>query len=177
MSAPARRRYRAPIGAAWIVATCVVCLLALCAARVASAASGISFRSVTSASGAVGRSLTLAAPPRSREGDVMVATVAVRGAPAVSAPAGWKLIRTDRLGRRLRQSMYTHVVARREPARYTWRFSVAAGSSGAMADLLGVDARHPVDVSAGRAGRRGTQIVAPSLRTTRSGELLLAGVA
>ena len=131
---------------------------------------GITFRSASSAQNPTATSLTINRPAGVVAGDVMVAGVGIRGAPVVTAPAGWTWIRTDAAGTSTTQAIYDRVVTASEPASYTWSFSKSVPAAGGISDYQGVNNAAPVNVSAG-AGQNSntTSIVAPSVTTTVAG--------
>jgi hypothetical protein len=131
---------------------------------------GITFRSASSAQNPTATSLTINRPAGVVAGDVMVAGVGIRGAPVVTAPAGWTRIRTDAAGTSTTQAIYDRVATPSEPASYTWSFSKSVPAAGGISDYQGVNNAAPVNVSAG-AGQNSntTAIVAPSVTTTVAG--------
>src|SRR5581483_3216441 len=131
---------------------------------------GITVRSASSAQNPTATTLSIPRPAGVVAGDVMVAGVGIRGAPAVTAPAGWTLIRRDVAGTYTTQALYYRVVTAGEPASYLWSFSASVPAAGGIAAYQGVDTATPVDVSVG-AGQNvnTTSIVAPSVTTTVPG--------
>src|SRR5205814_1599209 len=90
--------------------------------------------------------------------------------PAVTAPAGWTLIRRDTAGTYTTQALYYRVVTASEPASYSWSFSGAVPAAGGIVAYSGVSTAAPVDVSGGTGQNvNATSIVAPSVTTTVSG--------
>ena len=82
----------------------------------------IGLRGATTASNKVESSLVVQRPEGVRQGDVMIATISVLGAPIVSPPAGWAVIRNQADGTVMRQVTYAKVVGASEPATYSWTF-------------------------------------------------------
>lgn len=119
----------------------------------------------SSAGNATATTLTVPAPPGVADGHVLVAAVTVRGSPAITAPAGWTLIRSDQSGFTVKQSLYYKVAGASEPGSYTWTFASSQGAAGGIVAFSGVDTSSPVDASSGATGS-GTAITAPSLTTT-----------
>ncbi|MFN2467484.1 MAG: Ig-like domain-containing protein [Gaiellaceae bacterium] len=139
------------------------------------APAGIVFHGASSAGNAATSSLTLDRPAGMLSGDLLLAAVAVRGSPAITAPAGWTLVRSDQSGYTIKQSLYVKVASGSEPAAYTWTFASAQGAAGGILAYGGVDAANPVDAHGGRANAASTQISAPSITTT-SANARLVGV-
>src|SRR4051794_28688054 len=109
-------------------------LTLLCATEARSATSStVSFVSASSAQDTAGF-LAIPAPGGTVAGDVLVAIVDVIQAPAINAPAGWTLIRSDvnPVGNHLRQAAYVHVTSLFEPPSYTWTFSASHGAAGGI---------------------------------------------
>jgi RHS repeat-associated protein len=106
--------------------------------------------------------------------DVMVAAVAVRGVPTVTAPAGWTLIRSDSNGSSMKLLSYWRVATSSETANYTWSFSSAKAAAGTITAYTGVNTANPVDVHSGFANTTDSPlIVAPSVTTTGADERLI----
>lgn len=124
------------------------------------------------------KELTIARPAKLAPGDVMVAAVAARtAAGAISAPAGWTLVRRDmsgNVGAELSQALYLRVSGAREPSAYVWTFASPVSANGAIFAYGGVNRRHPVDAQAGRYTPDAATFSAPSVRTTARGDRLLA---
>jgi len=128
---------------------------------------GITFRSASSAQNPTSTTLTINRPAGVIAGDVMVAGIGIRGAPSITAPAGWSLVRTDAAGTYTTQAIYDRVVTASEPASYTWSFSGSVPAAGGISDYQGVNTANPVNASAGAGTNSNTlSIVAPSLTTT-----------
>ena len=133
--------------------------------------SGIAFRAASSAQNPTGTTLTINRPAGVVAGDVMVAGVGIRGAPTVTPPAGWTLIRRDAAGTDTTQALYSRVVTGGEPASYVWSFSSSVPAAGGIVDYQGVDTTTPVDVSgAAVQTTASTSILAPSVTTTGAGD-------
>ncbi len=131
---------------------------------------GITFRSATSSQNPTATTLTINRPANVVAGDVMVAGIGIRGAPSITAPAGWNLVRTDAAGTYTTQAIYDRVVTASEPASYTWSFSKSVPAAGGISDYQGVNTAAPVNVSAGTGTNSNTtSILAPSVTTTVAG--------
>jgi len=142
--------------------------------NVVDAAPGISLRSASSGSNTMSTTLQLDAPANVSTGDVMIAIVAVRGAPTISPPSGWALIRSDVSGTPQTQATYVRVAGGSEPANYTWTFSSAQSAVGGILDYVGGDPANPVDAQAGQVNGKSTRLTAPSITTTTNGDALIA---
>ena len=139
------------------------------------AGGGIAFRSATSAGNATATTLTIGTPAGVASGDVLLASVAVRGNPSVTGPAGWSLVRADAVLNNVKQAVYLKVAGSSEPASHTWTFSTAQGAAGGIAAYAGVDVANPIDVTAGSAGATtGGRIVAPGVTTTGAYDLVVS---
>jgi hypothetical protein len=136
-----------------------------------------------------GSALTIAVPPGTVLGDVMVASIAVRPCTAaaspctvtVGTPAGWTLVSTTdqtgggSVGDRL--AVYWRVATAVDPgATYTWSFAGAPVHTGAVAGIAsfsGVDTTSPVLVSAGQATPSSRSHAAPSVITGTQTDTML----
>ncbi len=126
---------------------------------------GISLRAVETGSNLATETLTVPMPT-SGAGDVLLATVDVRGKPAITAPGGWTLVRQDTSGTALRKATYWRLATASEPASYTWQFSLARAAVGTILAYDGVSATDPIQASSGQPNAGSTSITAPSLTTT-----------
>jgi Domain of unknown function (DUF1929)/Bacterial Ig domain len=136
--------------------------------------SGITFRAASSAANGTATSLVVPKPAGASAGDVLLASVAVRGNPAIAAPSGWSLVRTDPRGTILKQAVYAKAVTAAEPASYMWTFSVSKPAAGGIAAFTGVDTANPVNASGGQANLSATTVTAPSVTTTVPDTMLVA---
>ena len=97
----------------------------------------------------------------------MVAEIAVRGGSgtAITAPAGWSLVRRDNNSTTITQALYVRVVGApaSEPASYTWNFTNGNDAAGGIAAYAGVNITTPVDASGGQANGSSTNLTAPSV--------------
>jgi len=103
----------------------------------------------------------------------MVATVAVRGAPTITAPAGWTLIRTDVNGTRETLAAFDRVATASEPASHTWTFSTSEAAAGGILAYAGVDTSNPIDAHGGKVHRKSTSIKAPSITTSANADAII----
>ena len=99
----------------------------------------------------------------------MVAFIAIRGNPVVTAPAGWSLVRTDDNGDSLYQATYTRVATSSEPASYRWSFEKAHAAAGAILDYSGVNTRSPIAATSEQVTSDSNDISAPSVSSSVPG--------
>jgi hypothetical protein len=138
----------------------------------------IAFRSSTFAANSGATTLVIARPTGAQTNDILVAVVTVRGAPTITPPSGWTLIRSDMSGTTLKQATYFRAVDAATDTSFTWTFSATSLVSGAIVAYSGVDVLNvpvrPVDAADGRATTSSTSsIVAPSITTSVEGDLLI----
>jgi Bacterial Ig domain len=135
---------------------------------------GISFRSASSAANATALILDVAAPAGVQSGDVLVAAIDVRGTPAITAPAGWTLVRVDEIATTMRQAVYVRVAGGSEPSSYTWSFSKSQAAVGGILAYTGVDTASPVDASSGLTTDTAVNTIrAPSVTTSENGDVII----
>ena len=135
----------------------------------------IVFRAASSATNAVATTLVLPTPAGVLAGDVLLAAIDVIAAPAVTAPAGWALVRSNVSGNgatAIRQSVYVHVAGPSELPAYTWSLASPHGASGGILAYTGVDTTSPVAASSG-AVANGAKIAAPSVTTTAANSMVV----
>ena len=114
----------------------------------------IAFRSAATASSTATTSLTVNKPSGTTADDVLVAAIASRTAPTITAPVGWSLVRSDVSGTSLTQAIFVRTAGGSEPASYTFTFSSAVVSVvGGITAYSGLDPLSPIDVSAARRTR------------------------
>jgi hypothetical protein len=75
------------------------------------AAPSVAFRAASSGSNLTATTIVLPRPGGVVAGDAMLATVAARGNPTVSAPAGWTLVRVDGSGNTMRQAVFVRIAS------------------------------------------------------------------
>ncbi len=138
-------------------------------------ASGITFRSASSAANSEGTTLTIPAPPGTAPDDVLVAVVSARGNPNLTPPPGWTLVRLDASGFVLRQGVYVRQAGATPPPGYTWTLSSVQSAAGGISAYSGVDPAAPVLTSAGQISSTNStsSVVAPSITTTTDGAMIL----
>jgi hypothetical protein len=108
----------------------------------------------------------------------LVAVVATRGKPGVTAPAGWKLIRSDDNSTTMRQGVWTHRVTDQDPETWTWKFSTAVAAAGSVVGYRGVDTASPVNETGGQPNPASKTITTPALTSAANGLVVgLFGIA
>ncbi len=132
----------------------------------------IAFRSSAFAANPVANNLVIPKPANVQAGDVMLASVAVRSNPTVTAPAGWSLVTTTANGSNLRELAYTRVATTSEPTSYRWGFNQNRAASGAILAYSGVSTATPVQAFSGGIGSSST-ITAPSATTVTTGAMVV----
>lgn len=105
-------------------------------------------------------------------GDVLIAQVAVRGAPTITAPAGWTLIRSTSTGTLIEASYWR--VATSSSLSSTWTFSSSERAIGGIAAFRNVDTVDPIDVSGGQTASGSATVTAPSQTQLSNNSMLVA---
>jgi RHS repeat-associated protein len=132
------------------------------------------FRAATSAASTPITTVVVAKPAGVTTNDVLLAAVTVRGAPTITAPTGWTLIRSDASGTTITQATYRHVAGASEPSTYTWTLGSAVSSAvGTIDAYSGVSTTTPVDVSGGQTNTSSTSVTAPSVTTTVANDMVV----
>jgi hypothetical protein len=134
---------------------------------------GIAFRAASSANNTTATSLVIPAPAGVVSDDVLLAAVSVRGAPTITPPAGWTLVRLDINSTTMRQAVYVHVAGGSEPASYSFTLSNAQSAAGGIVAYSGVDGTTPIDTHGGQINAASTSITAPSISTTGPDRMLV----
>ncbi len=135
----------------------------------------IAFRSAASAASAALTGITITKPAGTTADDVLVASIASRTAPTITAPVGWSLVRSDVNGTSLTQAIFVRTAGGAEPASYTFPFSVPViAATGGITAYSGLDPLGPIDVSGGQANTSSTSVTAPSVTTTVA-DVIVAG--
>ena len=132
---------------------------------------GVSLVAVTTGSNASAASLTIARPA-AQAGNVLLASVDYRGQAAVTAPAGWALVRSDSNGTAMRKATWVHVAAGSDPASWTWTFGAKPAAVGEILAFAGVSTSDPVASSAGQVNASSTAVTAPSV-TAQTGDAVV----
>ncbi|MDQ1499654.1 MAG: hypothetical protein QOI86_2994 [Actinomycetota bacterium] len=135
---------------------------------------GITFRGASAGRNTKANTLLLPAPPNVRDGDVMVAAVAVRGTTTIAPPAGWTFVRIDNAANYVTQAVYVRTATIGDASSYTWKFSGAVPAAGGIMAYTGVDTTAPVDAHGGRTTVGSVKsITAPSVTTTAAGDVII----
>ena len=136
--------------------------------------SGIAFRAASSAVNNATTTLVLPRPTGIVQGDVLLALVSSRGAPVISAPAGWSSVLTTQNGTLMEQAAFVRTAGASEPASYTFTLSKAVSTTGGILAYSGVDAAHPIDAAAGAVSASSATVTAPSITTSTPNAMLVA---
>jgi PKD repeat protein len=131
------------------------------------------FRSASSAANPTATTLPIPAPSGVVSGDVLIASVDVRGNPTITAPSGWNLIRLDLIQNSFRKATYYRVATASEPTSYTWAFSSSLAASGGILAFSGVSTSNPIDAHSGLASTGTNLITAPSVVTSVPNTMLV----
>jgi PKD repeat protein len=131
------------------------------------------FRSASSAANPTAPTLPIPAPSGVVSGDVLIASVDVRGNPTITAPSGWNLIRLDLIQNSFRKATYYRVATASEPTSYTWAFSSSLAASGGILAFSGVSTSNPIDAHSGLASTGTNLITAPSVVTSVPNTMLV----
>src|SRR5213592_1549072 len=84
-------------------------------------------------------------------GDVLVASLALKGGTVTAVPAGWTQIASVTSVSTPKMYAYYRVASAAEPASYSWALSAPVASSGGIARYSGVDNAVPLDAPAATA--------------------------
>lgn len=134
------------------------------------------FRSATSVGATSGTlSLTINKPSGTQQGDVMVASIAIRPSTAVITATGWTLVRRVDNANANANSLvvYYKVAGASEPANYQWTFNTSTGSAGGIRSFSGIDTDNPIDVEAGQNSASGLTVTAPSVTTRFASDMIV----
>lgn len=138
-------------------------------------ASGSSPTFVAASSGAntVSTSVSVALPAGVQAGDALVADVAARGSPTITAPAGWSLVRQDTASTTQRVAVFVKFASSSEAATVTFGLSKAQAAAGVVLAYRGVAAASPVDVATGQVNGASRSITAAGASTTAANDVLV----
>jgi hypothetical protein len=107
-------------------------------------------------------------------GDLLLASIDVRGGPTVTPPSGWTLLLDDADGTTLRKLTYWRIAGPGEPAAYVWTFSATAAASGGIMAYRNVDPTAPIVLSAGQLNASSSTIGTPSVEIPEDRVVLVA---
>jgi hypothetical protein len=140
--------------------------------------STIVLRGATSANGQ--DTLTIAVPPGTTAGDVLVAQVADRSGTSsgIAAPAGWTLVDRRSGGSSIASAVYWKVATSTEPTTVTFdlRYSSGVPMAGGIVGYSGVSTATPINAWGAATGTGGTATL-PSVTTTAPGTMLVHTIA
>jgi hypothetical protein len=119
--------------------------------------SGIAFRAGSSATNGTDTKLVIPVPAGVVAGDVLLASVLVRGPATVTEPGGWNKVRSDARG-----TLYSRIASSSEAASYAWTLSASRAAAGAMAAYTSVHSS-PIMASSGQTSGASVSITAPSV--------------
>jgi hypothetical protein len=156
------------LGSALIALSTLAGTLFVHGVGVAQASSGVAFRSASSKGTKFGTSIKISKPAGTLSGDVLLAGLFVRDAPAITPPAGWTLIRQDGSG-----YSYSHVAGGSEPSSYRWTFPANHTAAGGIVAYSGADSIAPVQASNGQVNSKSVSLTAPSVTTTKPGTMVI----
>ncbi|HEX5532272.1 MAG TPA: Ig-like domain-containing protein [Actinomycetales bacterium] len=152
----------------------LVLAMAVNAPSATAATTPVVFVGGSSGSAAARAALVLERPVGVVAGDVLVASVLVRGwSGDYAAPSGWQRVLDDQKSTTLHLSTYVKVAGSSEPATYSWGLSSGYDSSGVLVASSGVDPVAPVAAAAGAKGGGSTSVVAPSVTSVRDGSVVV----
>jgi PGF-pre-PGF domain-containing protein len=144
------------------------------------AANAADVRAVATADsgGAPALLLSIATPPGTAEGDLLLAQIIVGGGTGtvINAPLGWDLLRRDNEDIHIAQAIYYRTASAADALDmplHEWVFSSNKPAAGAILAVQGVDPSDVVDAHAGQANGRGGSVVAPGVTTSTSNTLLI----
>ena len=136
---------------------------------------GIVERGTTAGTNDTATQLTLPVPGAGQPGDVILASLDLRGNPTVTTPTGWTLIRSDVAGTTMRKVTYRRIVAAGDPANVTWTFSRSTPATGVMLRYDGVSATAPIGNHDAIVVTNATQtLTAPAVTTTSPNSVVVA---
>ena len=131
------------------------------ASPTAGSPTSVSFRSGSAAKSDGTSALRILTPAEVVAGDVLVASVDVRGKATVTTPPGWTRVLVDRAGTVLWKATYYRVVTATEPASHEWSLSGGGVSTGTISAFSGVDVTTPIRGAAASVNGRSDVIRAP----------------
>ncbi len=104
----------------------------------------------------------------------MVASIVVNDDDVITAPAGWALVRQDRIVDVIRQALYVRAATASEPASYTWAVPDVRRVAGGITTYRGASPTAPIDAHGAQVqGTATAAVTAPSVTTTVANTLLL----
>jgi len=142
--------------------------------EVSASASAISFRGSSSAANTTATSVGGNLPSATQPGDLVVAAVSTRGAPTITAPSGWTLVRQDANGSTSRTAVYVRRAASGDPASVSWGLSSSQAAVVSFSSYSGVSSSTPVEASSGTVRTTSSRsVTAPSVTTGGAGRVVV----
>ena len=136
----------------------------------------VAYRSSANATGTATTTLAITKPAGVSSGDVLIAAISTRGAPTITAPSGWALVRSDVNGTTQKQALYSHPAGGSEPASYSWSFSTSVTAVvGEIEAYSGADPVNPIDVAGGQVNTTSSTSITASSVTTLTADTYLVG--
>ncbi len=135
---------------------------------------GIALRAAASGTNTGATTLVLPLPTGTTANDVLLAAVTVRGAPIITAPAGWTPVRNDARAPTFTQAVYVHVAGGSEPANYTFTFDSSQTAVGTIVAYSGVDNTTPIAAHNAQVTSSSSTITAKSVTTAVPNTQLVA---
>lgn len=133
----------------------------------------ITLRGASAGSNGTASSLMISAPTGVVFGDLLIASIDVRGRTAVTPPAGWILVRKTKNGNIMSKSTYYRVAGPSERS-YTWRFPRKEAAAGGIVAYDGADAAAPIAASSGGLTRlQSVSIWSPSVTAAGGGDVVV----
>jgi hypothetical protein len=118
-------------------------------------------------------SVELDTPSGVRSGDLLVASIGVRGLTVISAPDGWRRVRVDSADTTLTVATYVRVATDTEPASHHWLVTRPATIVAILVAVRGASGDPLADAN-GRTDAKQAAIPAPSGTADRDASLVLA---
>ncbi|TML63972.1 MAG: hypothetical protein E6G22_05255, partial [Actinobacteria bacterium] len=133
----------------------------------------ITFRASATATAGSVTSIAVPVPAGVAAGDVMLAQIAVRSTATITQGSWTSVVRTT--NGTVAQEIFRRKATSSEPASYTFSISASSKATGAIAAYVGVDSStsNGIDTSAANSGSS-TSVAAPSVTTTRAGDMVAA---
>ncbi len=107
----------------------------------------------------------------SSAGNVLIAQVAVRGNPTITAPSGWTLIGTT-TGGNITQAVYWRLATSGSTSG-AWSFSSSQRAAGGISSFSGVDGVAPVDKFGGQGATNSATVTAPTQTQSLNNSMLV----
>lgn len=136
----------------------------------------LDLRAVGAVASGNGTSVVINVPAEVVDNDILLAVVSVDSwSGTISAPAGWTLLQVDGLA--FCEAFLYWRLASSEPASHAWTLSSSADYSGVILAFSGGDSASPIDASAVVTDALADSVDAPSVTTTRDGNMVVVVIA